>query len=220
MRGFAVCIALVTACVLAPGQAAAVDIFGKFTGIDGESTDNAHKNWIDVLSYSFGASSPASLGSGGASSQGKVDFSDFHFTKYVDKSSPVLLFDLASGKHIPEALFDVVQSGGQSQQPFLQYKFDDLLLTSYNASGSGGGDRPLESLSFAFRKVEMTYRPQDGKGGLGAPVTMFWDVSKNTGGVNMAPIPEPSTWAMLVAGLLCVVYFGRNRVRARELAAA
>ena len=217
MRRFAVCIALLTACVLAQGQAAAVDIFGKFTGIDGESTNDAHKNWIDVLSYSFGASNPASFASGSGGAQGKVDFSDFHFMKSVDKSSPALLFNLASGKHFQEALFDVVQSGGQSQQPFLQYKFSDVLITSFNQSGSGGG--LAESLSFAFGKVEMIYRPQDAKGGLGAPVSMFWDVAKNTGGLNTAPIPEPSTWAMLMAGLLCVVYFGRNRVRAREATA-
>jgi type VI secretion system secreted protein Hcp len=217
MRRFAVCIALLTACVLAQGQAAAVDIFGKFTGIDGESTNDAHKNWIDVLSYSWGASNPASFASGGGGGQGKVDFSDFHFTKFVDKSSPVLLFNLAGGKFIQEALFDVVQSGGQTQQPFLQYKFSDVLLTSYNVSGSGS-DLPFESLSFAFRKVEMIYRPQDAKGGLGAPVSMFWDVADNKGGLSTAPIPEPSTWAMLMAGLLCVVYFGRNRVRGRALA--
>jgi type VI secretion system secreted protein Hcp len=217
MRRFAVCIALLTACVLAQGQAAADDIFGKFTGIAGESTAEGRKDWIDVLSYSFGASNPASFASGGGGSQGKVDFSDFHFVKTVDKSSPALLLNLASGKHFQEALFDVVQSGGQPQQPFLQYKFSDVLITSYNASGAGGGG-VLESLSFAFSKVEMTYRPQDGKGGFGAPVTMFWDVAKNTGGLNTAPIPEPSTWAMLMAGLLCVVYFGRNRVRGRELA--
>jgi type VI secretion system secreted protein Hcp len=217
MRRFAVCIALVTACVLAQGQAAAVDIFGKFTGIDGESTDDAHKNWIDVLSYSWGASNPGSFASGGGGGQGKVNFSDFNFSKNVDKSSPVLLLNLAQGKHIQEALFDVVNSGGQGQQPFLQYKFTDVLITSYSVSGSGGGGL-FESLSFVFDKAEMTYRPQDAKGGLGAPITMFWDVTKNAGGLNTAPIPEPSTWAMLVAGLLFVMYFGRNRVRARELA--
>jgi type VI secretion system secreted protein Hcp len=217
MRRFAVCIALLTACVLAQGQAAAVDIFGKFTGIAGESTADDRKDWIDVISYSWGASNSASFASGGGGSAGKVDFQDFHFTKLVDKSSPVLLFNLASGKHIQEALFDVVQPG-QGPQPFLQYKFTDVLITSLQDSGASGGS-VMESLSLVFGKVEMTYRPQDAKGGLGAPVTMFWDVAKNTGGLNTAPIPEPSTWAMLMAGLLCVVYFGRNRVRARELAA-
>jgi len=220
MRRFAVCIALVTACVLAQGQAAAVDIFGKLTGIDGESTNDAHKNWIDVLSYSWGASNPGSFASGGGGGQGKVSFSDFHFTKNVDKSSPVLLLDLAQGKHIQEALFDVVHSGGQSQEPFLQYRFIDVLLTSYSVSGSSGGDVPFESLSLVFGKVEMIYRPQDAKGGLGAPVTMSWDVKKNEGGLNVSPVPEPSTWAMLVAGLLFVVLFGRNRVRARAAYAA
>jgi hypothetical protein len=97
---------------------------------------------------------------------------------------------------------------------FLQYRFSDVLMTSYGVSGASGGD-VIESWSFAFAKVETTYKPQDNKTGkLGPPVTFVWDLTGNT-----APIPEPSTWAMLVAGLLFVVYFGRNRVRAREQAA-
>jgi type VI secretion system secreted protein Hcp len=214
MRRFAVFIALVTACVLAQGPAAAVDIFGKFTGISGESQADGRKDWIDVLSYSWGASNPGSFASGGGGGAGKVDFSDFNFSKFVDKSSPALFLDLAQGKQIQEALFDVVKPG-QDPQTFLQYKFSDVLMTSYNVSGSNGGGAPMESWSLAFGKVEMTYREQRPDGKLGAPITVFWDLKDGKGGINTAPIPEPSTWAMLVAGLLFVVFFGRNRVRAR-----
>lgn len=36
----------------------AYDAFIKFDGIDGESLDAKHKNWVDVLSFSWGVSQP------------------------------------------------------------------------------------------------------------------------------------------------------------------
>jgi type VI secretion system secreted protein Hcp len=217
MKRLLSCIALVAASALAHGPAAAApDIFGKFTDIDGESIVKGHEKWIEVLSYSWGATNPASFSSGSGASAGKVEFDEFSFTKLYDRSSPVLLLDLAQGKQIEEALFDFLTlTGGATPEVYLQYKFSDVFMTSYDVAGSTGGGNPIESWSFTFGKVQTTYKPQDNKTGkLGAPVTFTWDV---TG--NMAPIPEPSTWAMLVAGLLFVVYFGRNRVRAREQAA-
>jgi type VI secretion system secreted protein Hcp len=211
MKRFAACILLSAACVLPQGAAAAVDIFGKFTGVEGESVSQDHPKWINVDAYSWGASNSGSIGPGTGQGSGKVDFADFSFTKLVDKSSPVLLLALAKGTHFDEALFDVVRTGGDPVN-FLQYAFTDVLMTSYSIGS--GGDIPTESWSFTFGKVQMTYRPQDAKGNLGSPVTFSWDVAKNAA----AAVPEPSTWAMLVAGLLFVVFFGRNRVRARGLA--
>ena len=38
----------------------AYDAFLKIATIDGESTDSKHEKWIEVLSYSWGASQPLS----------------------------------------------------------------------------------------------------------------------------------------------------------------
>jgi len=214
MRRLLLCIALLAASVLASGPAAAaIDIYGKFTGIDGESTTQGHEKWIEVLSYSWGVSNPVSIGSPGAGG-GKPNFQDFSFTKFVDKASPVLFFDLAGGKMIDEALFDVVRSG-PDPFTFLKYKFSDVLLSSYSVGGSSGGDAPTESLSFVFGKIEMTFIPQLENGKPGTPITALWDVKLNKGDLIAGPVPEPSTWAMLLAGLAFVAFRGRKMVRAR-----
>jgi len=44
----------------------ALDMFLKIDGIQGESTDNHHKDKIDILSYTWGESQPAAAGSGAA----------------------------------------------------------------------------------------------------------------------------------------------------------
>ena len=211
MKRLLFCIAVAAASALSQGALAVVDTFGKFTGIDGESTSKGHEKWIDIEAFSWGASNPVTIGSGGVG-VGKVNFSDFSFTKLVDASSPALFLSMAGGKHIDEALFDVVKTGGDPLT-FLKYKFSDVFISSYSIGA--GGDIPTENISFAFSKIEMTYTPLGADGKPGSAITAFWDVEKNKGGISTAPIPEPSTWAMLVAGLLFVMFFGRNRVRAR-----
>ena len=44
------------ALAVAPAHAATVDLFLNISGINGESKDDKHKDWIDVFSYSLGAS--------------------------------------------------------------------------------------------------------------------------------------------------------------------
>ena len=44
----------------------------------------------------------------------------------------------------------------KTQQPYMEIKFTDLLVSSYQGGGSSG-DRPTESLSLNFTKVEGTY---------------------------------------------------------------
>ncbi len=59
---------------------AAFDAFLKIKGIDGESTDKALPNQIELLSFSWGAMQTGSSGHGTGAGTGKVNFQDFHFT--------------------------------------------------------------------------------------------------------------------------------------------
>ena len=70
---------------------AAIDYFLKLDGISGESKDSKHKDWIDVLAWSFGESNPGTLGTGGGGGAGKVQMQDIHFTTKVNKASPTLM---------------------------------------------------------------------------------------------------------------------------------
>jgi len=50
---------------LSSAYAASADYFLKIDGVDGESSDDKHKNQIDILSWSWGASNSGSMASGG-----------------------------------------------------------------------------------------------------------------------------------------------------------
>ena len=51
-------------------QGAAVDYFLKIEGVDGESNDSKHKNEIEILSFSWGATNTGTTAHGGGGGAG------------------------------------------------------------------------------------------------------------------------------------------------------
>ena len=68
----------------------AVDTFLQIEKIPGESTDEKHENWIEVLSFNHGISqmASASQSSAGAKTVARCDHQDFSIVKELDKASP------------------------------------------------------------------------------------------------------------------------------------
>jgi type VI secretion system secreted protein Hcp len=156
------------------------DFFLKIDGIEGESTDKTLSNTIELLSWAFGASNAGTAGHGTGMGTGKVSMQDFHFTMYQNKASPNLFLAVASGKHINEAKLTCRKpTGDGGQKPYLEVTFNDLIISSYQTSGSEGQGLPVESISFNFTKIKMEYSPQDAKGTVGKTVTSGWDVKQN-----------------------------------------
>jgi type VI secretion system secreted protein Hcp len=141
----------------------AVDYFLKIDGIDGESRDDKHKDWIEVLSFSWGTSHGGTT-SGGTSRE-RTTHHDFQIVKSMDKASPLLAMASCDGKSPGQAMF-VARTAGKDQQEYLKIKLTDILISSYNTTGSGD-DKPLETVSLNFAKAEMTYAPQKPDGTLG-----------------------------------------------------
>ena len=153
-------------------DAATVDYFLKIDGVDGESTDSKHKNWIDIDSYSFGATQTASSGGGGGA--GKVKISDIMLTKTIDKASPKLFLATATGEHLKKVELVLVKSG----QEYMKWTFTDVMVSSYQVGGSGDVV-PTDQISLNFAKVEFEYRSQKADGTLDTPVKGGWDVKAN-----------------------------------------
>jgi len=158
----------------------AVDYFLKFEGpaIDGESTDDKHKNEIDVLSWSWGESQQGTRGAGGGGGAGKVSMQDAHFTKASDKATPKLMLACADGQHIKKATLTCRKAGGE-QQEFLIITLSDVLVSGYQISGSRGDVVPMEQVSLNYAKIELSYKPQKADGSLDAAVKAGYDLALN-----------------------------------------
>lgn len=157
----------------------AADFFLKIDGIPGESHDSKHKDEIDVMSYSFGASQTGSFSAGGGGGAGKAQFQDFHFTMKISKASPKLFLACADGSHIKSALL-TARKAGKEQQEFFTVKFSDILVSSFQTGGSGGGDElPTESISLNFTKMELEYKEQKADGTLAGGIKAGYDIKSN-----------------------------------------
>ena len=116
-------------------EPAAYTMFLWVDGIPGESTDDAHHDWIDVLSFNMGVtqSASASASSGGGASSEWADFQDFTIVKLLDKASPKLAIACAGGTHISEVILVLCRTGGDKLK-FMEYKLSDCIVSSVSAS--------------------------------------------------------------------------------------
>lgn len=137
----------------------AFDAFLKIEGIPGESTDDKHKNEIDVLSFSFGISR--------RNDKGRPSIQDFSIVKTVDTASPLLFDASCQGESIESAHF-TARKAGKGQQEYLIIKMNDCIITSVQPAGSpAGGTVPMEQVSLDFRSLEMEVFQQNPDGSLG-----------------------------------------------------
>jgi type VI secretion system secreted protein Hcp len=155
----------------------ASDIFAKIGDIKGESLDSKHKDEIEVLSFSWGVTNTADIGSGGGAGTGKATFHDLSIVHHIDKSSPRLMQACATGTHLKEATITHRKSG-KSQQEYLIVKMNDIIITGI--AHGGGSDQPgSETVTLAFAKVDLEYRPQKADGSLDAGIHFKYDLKAN-----------------------------------------
>jgi type VI secretion system secreted protein Hcp len=150
----------------------AADIFAKLGDIKGESIDSKHKDEIEVLSWSWGVSNPVSLAGSGAGA-GKAHFHDLSFTHKIDKASPALMQACATGVHLKDATI-THRKAGKGQQEFLVIKMNDVIITALSDADSD--DASTETVSLAFAKINVEYKPQKPDGSLDAGIQFKYDL--------------------------------------------
>jgi type VI secretion system secreted protein Hcp len=164
----------------------AFDAFLKIDGIDGESDDDKHQKWVEILSFSHGLSQPStgSRSSGGAATAERVNHQDFSVVKTLDKASAKLALACCKGTHIKEVKLELCRAADDKAK-YMEYKMSDVIISSVRPGGSaqGGETLPLEEVSFNYGKIEWTYTETDHKTGKPkGDVKANWDCVANKGG--------------------------------------
>ena len=136
----------------------ALDAYIKFDSIPGESNDDKHKDWIEILSYRIGADQPSTVVStaGGAAAE-RVDIQDFVILKALDMASPKLFEACCTGKPIPNIQIELCRAGGD-KLTYMTYKLTNSIISSVHSGGSKQGETlPTEEVTINFGKIEITY---------------------------------------------------------------
>ncbi|HEU0119937.1 MAG TPA: type VI secretion system tube protein Hcp [Bryobacteraceae bacterium] len=169
------------------------DYFIKIDQIPGESTDEKHKDEIEVIEYKFGMEhgDTGSTSTGGARTGGRIRHAPFVFTKVTDKASPKLLEKACDGTHIPKAVFTAHRATGQKQK-YLEVQLTDLIVSSWQTKqeaaserGAGSSDGAgvmlqLEEVALNYATIKFIYTLTDHNTGKPAgDIQAGWDLSKN-----------------------------------------
>jgi type VI secretion system secreted protein Hcp len=165
-----------------------VDMFMKLKGkrsgdIKGEARDKVHKDEIDVLKWNWGMS--ASIDSGSGLRTGRANVQNFTFTKYIDKSSPVLISALLNNEELTEATLTCrrVGVGGGDAIEFLVIKFSKGSVAKIARNADHDADMLTEDITIAFQQCDENYTEITDKGKEGAHVSASFDIADfSTGG--------------------------------------
>lgn len=159
----------------------AVSVFMKLDGIEGESTDEGHKNEIKLNSCSFSAHNSSAYNNASKTvSKGQAMMADIAFTKEADKTSVALFKACASGKVIPKATISFQTNVGDDKKiDFLVYELENVVVNNYNFSAAHDAD---ESGSLTYAKIRQVYDQRDEKGTSKGKVEGYFDVLLNKAG--------------------------------------
>jgi type VI secretion system Hcp family effector len=196
--------------VASGAYAYSTDLFVRFAGIKGESTDENHKDWSNIQWVNWGIS--IEVPTHGA---GRATFDDLVWSQLLDKSFPQLFADAAAGKHIQDVTVDFTFRLNGETATYFQMEFREVILTSLELTGKSGESTTFMG-SFAYDRIEMIYTEYDEMNNKKGTIRAQYDVAKNVGsagelgalyalglsGPRIAVIPLPPSFMLLGSGLL------------------
>ncbi len=159
-------------------------MFLKLDGITGDSTDDGHKNQIDVSSFAFAVGRGGDgTGSGGRGAAGRSHLQTMRIDKVYDSASPKLFRAAATGQHIRSAVLTFRRAGDDRDVEFLTYTLSDVQVTSYDQGGTDGDARDLGSLEeevgLTAAKVHLTEQTVGSDGKKGPVLNADWTLPRS-----------------------------------------
>ncbi len=140
---------------------AAFDAFLKIDGIDGEATDERHRDQIEVFSWSWGLVNREAIGGGG----GKVNVSEITITKEVDKSSPKLFLSTAIGEPAGDVVLRMAESRDSDEKTvYYQLELKDVYVTSIDSGVRTREEELTENITLNFSEITFSFANRDESG--------------------------------------------------------
>ena len=152
----------------------------KIGDIKGESTDDGHKDWINLLSVSNSITRPMAAGASGATRhRSSATFGDIVCVKEVDASTPKLQEAIADGTNFKKVNIDLTTSSeGGKRVPYLLWELSNARVSSYSVSGATDGAPPTEQISLNFEEIKVTYDKLGKDNKSGGKIEYTWKIEE------------------------------------------
>jgi type VI secretion system secreted protein Hcp len=159
-------------------------IFLNYDGIPGDVTTTGHEKWIQCSSFQWGVGRGISNASSSpADREGSTpSVSEIVVTKDTDSASPPLmraslgLDPVGEGKDVK---IDFCKTDTSQPEPYLQLTLNNTLVSGWSISS--GGDRPTETVTLNFTKVEFKNIGMGAANDTGTPDPSQYDLTTQTG---------------------------------------
>ncbi len=143
--------------------------------IKGDVTADGFKDQVELHSFQWGTgrgiSSPVGASADREASAPSV--SEITVTKDQDKGSVKLINEALQGEG-KNCLISFAKTDKGKLSTFLEFTLTNTMISSYSISS--GGDRPTESLSLNFTKIEVKVTPMGAEGSGESPETVTYDL--------------------------------------------
>ena len=156
-------------------------IYMKYGAIAGDVTESGHATWIELgsLQWGVGRGVGSSTGSSEDRESTAPSVSEVTITKDFDKASLKLLGEAYQGTGDGDATtvqIDFVRTNKGKLDVYSTITLSNVIVSGYSLSS--GGDRPTESISLNFVKIETKMTPMKPDGTPDNPVTLTYDLGQ------------------------------------------
>jgi len=151
-------------------------IYMNYNDLPGDVTAEGHEKWIELNSFQWGVgrgiSSPTGASADRESSAPSV--SEIVVTKATDMASTKLLNEAYQGEGVTVKI-DFCKTDKGKLEVYMTYTLDNTMISGYSLSS--GGDRPTESLSLNFTKIEFKSTGMDPTNADASPETVTYNLA-------------------------------------------
>ncbi len=143
--------------------------------VKGDTTATGWESWIELNSFQFGVGRGISSPTGGSADResSAPSIAEITVTKDQDTSTGPLLTAALQGEGVPVIIEFVKTSAGQLAK-YMKYTLTNTMISGW--STSSGGDRPSESVSLNFTKIEVDPTTIDATGKIATANPVTYDI--------------------------------------------
>ena len=170
------------------------DIYVKFSGteLQGDSTDDAHANQIEVSSFVHKILQPKSstASSAGGHTAERTEHGEMFFTKDIDRATPKLLQACSAGTSYASCEIEFFRAyggrnqtstaggAGKSRVMYLKVILSDVIVSSVDVAVTDG-ELPAETFGLKYGKIIWEYKQHKLDGTSTSTGKAGWDLKLN-----------------------------------------